>query len=383
MKADLLIRPKGCQFVAALSLFVHLSGTSGAAAAAGAPWQTEWEKVVAGAKKEGRVAVLHGGGASTTMQNFLKDGFQKQFPEIRVEMLVGGGQSVVPRILAERRAGRYDWDVYIGGTTTAVSLLMPARVLDPIPPTLMLPEVTDGNKWFGGKIDYADDAETYNLAFGGYVQPPIAYNIKLVKADAIQSWWDLLKPEWRGKMIMFDPRAPGTGLASATFIYAQRELGKELLRRLLVEQKYDLTLDYRQILEEVARGNYLLGLGVHQGIYEELAKKGLPLGRFATDSIKEGGYLTTATASLGLMNRPPHPNAAKVFMNWLLTKDGQTGYSRASGYWSRRLDVPTDHLDSGLVPKAEKYESYQANYKQKYVDMRGEILEFLKTVMKR
>jgi len=346
-------------------------------------WKAEWDKTVAAARKEGRVAVLHGGGASATMQNMLKDNFQKAYPGIQVDMLVGGGQNVTPRLLAERRAGRYDWDVYIGGTTTALTLLIPAKVLDPIPPALILPEVTDGKKWFGGQIDYADNAETYNLAFGGYVQPPFAYNTKLVKADALQSWWDLLKPEWRGKLIMFDPRAPGTGLASATFIYAQQGLGKDYLRKLLTEQKYDLSLDYRQILEETARGNYLLGWGIHLGIYDELAKKGLPLGRFPVDRIKEGSYLTTATASLGLMNRAPHSNAAKVYINWLLTKDAQAAYSRASTYWSRRVDVPTDHLEQAIVPKAEKYDSYQANYKEKYVAMRDEIVDFLRTVMKR
>ena len=353
------------------------------AGAATQNWKAEWDKTVAAARKEGKVAVLHGGGASVTMQNMLKDGFQKAYPGIQVEALVGGGQNVTPRLLAERRAGRYDWDVYIGGTTTALTLLIPAKVLDPIPPVLILPEVKDGKKWFGGEIDYADNAKTYNLAFGGYVQPPFAYNTKLVKGNALQSWWDLLKPEWRGKLIMFDPRAPGTGLASATFIYAQKALGKDYLRKLLTEQKYDLSLDYRQILEETARGNYLLGWGIHLGIYDELAKKGLPLGRFPVDRIKEGSYLTTATASLGLMNRAPHSNAAKVYINWFLTKEAQTAYSRASTYWSRRVDVPTDHLEQAIVPKAEKYDSYQANYKEKYVAMRDEIVDFLKTAMKR
>ena len=107
------------------------------------------------------------------------------------------------------------------------------------------------------------------------------------------------------------------------------------------------------------------------------------MGRFPVDRIKEGSYLTTATASLGLMNRAPHSNAAKVYINWFLTKEAQTAYSRASTYWSRRVDVPTDHLEQAIVPKAEKYDSYQANYKEKYVAMRDEIVDFLRTAMKR
>lgn len=53
-----------------------------------------------------------------------------------------------------------------------------------------------------------------------------------------------------------------------------------------------------------------------------------------------------------LVNRAPHPNAAMVFLNWLLTKEGQTAWSKGMGYVSRRLDVPTDHVESYWVPKA-------------------------------
>ncbi len=345
--------------------------------------QVEWNRTLQAARKEARVAVMHGGGASSAMRRLFKEGFEGKFPRIKVELLVAGGRSIAPRALAERRAGRYGWDVYIGGTTTALRLLMPAGAFDPIGPAFILPEVSDPSKWFGGKIDFADDARTYNLAFGGYVIPPFAFNTNLVKKDDIRSFWDLLDPKWRGKILMFDPRQPGAGLASATFAYVQPSLGKEFLRRLLSEQKITLVRNYRQLLEEVARGNYHLGIGVHQGIYNELSSKGLPLGRFSADNIKEGSYLTTATASIALVNRAPHPNAAKVFINWFLGKDAQLAYSKASGYWSRRVDVSQDHLDPGIVPRPEKYDSYQANYKEKYVRQRGEIVKYLKTIIKR
>ncbi|HEX9879371.1 MAG TPA: hypothetical protein VGB25_04160 [Candidatus Binatia bacterium] len=127
----------------------------------------------------------------------------------------------------------------------------------------------------------------------------------------------------------------------------------------------------------------MIGIGIHQAIYDELVSRGLPLGRFLADNLKEGSYLTTATDSVGLINRAPHPNAAKLLINWFLEKDAQVKYSRASGTWTRRVDVVQDYLDPGIVPKIERYDSYQANYKESYVKRRDEIVQYLKTLITR
>jgi len=368
-------------FVAMLSvLFV---AASPALVVAAGDWQEKWEATVKGAEKEGSVGVLHAGGASTSMRRLFKEGFEKKYPKIKVKLLVGGGRSLAPRTLAERKAAKFFWDVYIGGTTTAIRLLKPAGAYDPIRPALILPEVIDPSKWFGGKIDFADESASHVLAFGGFVIPPFAYNTNLYKKDEIRSYWDLTDPKWQGKLIVFDPRAPGVGLATATFMWFHRSMGKEFLRKLYSQPKLVLTRGYRQIIEEVGRGNYYVGLGVHQPIFKELKGKGLPLGSVSADSIKEGSYQTAATASVQLMNRAPHPNAAKVYINWLLSKEGQQAYSKASAYWSRRVDISQDHLDQRFIPKAEKYDSYFANYKEQYVKHSGQIVSFLKSVIKR
>ena len=59
---------------------------------------------------------------------------------------------------------------------------------------------------------------------------------------------------------------------------------------------------------------------------------------------KEGTYLSGSTGDVGIINRAPHPNAARLFANWLLTKEGQTLWSKAELVQSARLDVPTDFL---------------------------------------
>lgn len=343
----------------------------------------EWNQVVEAAKREGRVVIGLGGGGGADVRALFTDGFQKQFPEIKVDLTIfGGGARLVSRVLTERRAGKYQWDVYTGGTTTAIENLIPAGVLDPIRPVLILPEVVDRSKWFGGQIDFSDDAATHNLVFGGYVKPPFAYNSKLVKKQEVDSYLDLLDPKWKGKISLHNPLESGSGLAAVTFWYGSPGLGKEFIRRFLTEQKVMIVRDYRQQLEWVARGDYLFAIGHHQEIFTEFRDKGLPLAQLTANDVKEANYVTAAVGSLGLMNRAPHPNAAKVFLNWLLGKETQTAWARATGFWSRRLDVPHDHLDPALLPKIEKLSSYQLNYKEEWVKKRAEIQAFLRTVMK-
>ena len=53
---------------------------------------------------------------------------------------------------------------------------------------------------------------------------------------------------------------------------------------------------------------------------------------------------------MALFNRAPNPNAAKIYVNWLLSKEGQTPFIQATGYVSARLDAPTDHALPWRVP---------------------------------
>jgi len=148
------------------------------------------------------------------------------------------------------------------------------------------------------------------------------------------------------------------------------------------KQKVKATRNSRQLLEWVARGDYHIGLAYSSSIYEGLKGRGLPFEIQIADNMKEGCYFTAGVASLGLVNRAPHPNAAKVFINWLLTKKTQTAWSRASGNWSRRLHLTQDHLNPRIIPRQEKLSSYQMNYKEKWVIKRREVQSFMRTLIK-
>jgi len=345
-------------------------------AASGAQAQSskaEWEKTVAAATREGKLHLWGPPGAN--VRSAYAEGFQKAFPGIEVDYMGASGSKQGPRLLAERRAGIYSVDILTQGTTTMLQTLMPQHALDPIPPALMLSEVTNPKNWLQHKLEFSDEEGKYNLVFASYVKTPIAINPKLVNLKEIRSYWDLLNPKWTGKIAMKDPSNPGPGLATATFWYAEPGLGPDFMRKLFGAQKIVRSDDDRQLLEWLVQGRYSIVIAPSEFTATGLKAKGLPVELVAAEHFKEGSYLTAGNGSVGLINRAPHPNAARVFLNWLLTREGQTLMTQALGYASRRLDVTREHLDDALVPKQGG--KYQANYKEEFVNMKGKILALL------
>jgi iron(III) transport system substrate-binding protein len=342
-------------------------------------WKVEWEKVQAAAKKEGKVVVWGPPGAEA--RKALSEGFQKSFPAIEVEYTGASGSKVAPRLIAERRSGQYLVDIHIGGTTTMLESLLDSRVLDPIPPALILPEVIDPRRWWQGRLDFSDREGKYNLVFSTNVKTPVAINPQLTKKDLLRSYWDLLSPQWSGKIAMRDPLTAGPGLATATFWYAQPGLAKEFIHKFFTQQKVVFSRDDRQMLEWVARGEHLIAVAPSELQATGLRSKGLPIELVRAEQFKESSYLTAGFGSVVLINRAPHPQASRAYLNWLLSREGQTEWSRSSGYVSRRLDVARDHLDPALIP--QEGVSYQPNYKEEYVRLREEILLLLEGVLKR
>jgi iron(III) transport system substrate-binding protein len=341
-------------------------------------WRVEWDRLVEAAKKEGKVIIF--GPPGSNARQALADSFQNTFPEIKVEYQGATGAKTAPRILSEQRAGIHAVDIHVGGTTTMLESLLPAKVLDAIPPNLILPEVLDSSKWLQGKLDYSDSVGRYNLVFTAAVKVPAAVNPQMVKLEEIRSYWDLLSSKWSGKIAMRDPTGAGPGLATATFWYAHPGLGVKFMRDLFNKQQLTLSRDDRQLLEWVVRGRYAMVISPSELEANGLKAKGVSIEMMGAEKFKEGSYLTAAFGSVALIARAPHPNAAKVYLNWLLTRDGQTQWTKLSGYPSRRLDVPRDHLNPMLVPD-ERVE-YQANYKEEFVRLKGDILKLLTELVK-
>src|SRR5262249_2259201 len=115
------------------------SAAYGAAAESKQGWQSEWGKTLKGAKSGGKVGtyLYQGEGELSGVAQL----FQKKYPEIIVTTATGRGNQLGPRIMAERRAGKFLADAYIAGLTSTYEILYRGKILDPIRAALILPEV--------------------------------------------------------------------------------------------------------------------------------------------------------------------------------------------------------------------------------------------------
>jgi ABC-type glycerol-3-phosphate transport system substrate-binding protein len=138
-----------------------------AAARAGeAPsWQSEWEKTLAAAKKEGEISFYGSEGYEKVFEIF-----QKKYPDIKVKSNTNRrGSEHGQAVMTERRAGQYLVDLFINGVVTPNTIFYKANILEPVRPQLILPEVLDESKWWGGKHHYADPDGKYIFVFQGSV----------------------------------------------------------------------------------------------------------------------------------------------------------------------------------------------------------------------
>jgi len=325
-----------------VSLFMWLLSPMGLGGnALEAQSQSEWEKTVRAAEREGQVSVY----TATRGAALRMEPFKKKYPKIKFITVSITPAQVSQRVLAERRAKKYLVDVVNTGANPNYQLFYPAKMLDPIKPALILPEVLDKSKWFRGQHFYIDEESKYVFVYFGNVARVASYNTKLVNPARFKSYWDLLKPEWKGKIVARDIRRPGSGGDAMRFFYHNPEIGPKFIRRLFSEMDITLVRSSRQGLDWLATGKYSIGMFI--GRVAEAKAQGLPVDEVDPHTLKEGAPLGMGSGSLALMKNAPHPNAARVFINWFLSREGQIAVQEeqardGSGADSMRIDIPKD-----------------------------------------
>jgi ABC-type Fe3+ transport system substrate-binding protein len=295
----------------------------------------EWDKLVDAARKEGKVTVSLP--ASAEMKRQVEEQFKKRYG-IEVETFTARGSAGVRRMADEFKAGVRHFDLHIGGSSSIVSGMLDEGILDPIEPWLTLPEVKDPQQWWGGHL-WVDNAKRFVYVFQAYLSEVIWYNTDLVKPDEIRSLDDFLNPKWKGRIGYLDPRTPGAGDSTWSFMW--RIKGEEYLKKLVAQDLY-LGRDQRLLAESLAKGRVAVMIGLSYYSFLPFLKAGLPIKTLPR--LKEGNYGTGGSGNLAIIKGPAHPNSTKVFVNWLLGREGQELVSKALGQATRRLDVDTRFL---------------------------------------
>jgi len=289
-----------------------------------------------------------------------REAFQKKYPKIKVTTVTGRGPELSQRIMSERRGGKYIADLYVSGNITPLTVFHRAKILEPVEPLLLLPEVVDPSGWYEGKHHYDDPENRYIFVFEGTPRSgEITFNTKIVNPSEIKSYWDLLNPKWKGKIISVDPLVSGPISAAQIFFYKQPDLGPEFLRRFHADTDMAIVRSNEQLLDWLSAGKYSFGIGARQ--VDTAMVQGLPLNQFLPGSLKEGSSVTAYNGTLSFFNRAPHPHAAQVAVNWLLSREGQTAWldsnQKTGGlYDSLREDISKEKVsDQARRVKGAKF----------------------------
>ncbi len=356
----------------AIALFGALvTASAGAQERPPADWKQQWDTAVAAAKKERELIISAPSGR--VWRDALME-FQKTYPEIELKITAAASREFWPRVLKEHEVGQYLWDLRVGGPDN-LSYNMKARGhLDPVRQLLILPDVVDDKLWHGG-LDglFLDRDKRYYLGFAMYEQTIAHYNNKVITKPGGLSYQDLLDPQWAGKISMADPRG-GAALTGTAVLY--KLLGEDYLRKLVEQQKPIITKDARQQMQWLASGRYPITFGVPTAAFVELAQRGASIAEF----VNVGGVVSwvQGVGGIQLPKNPPHPNAVKVFVNWILTEKVQTELMQATKLNSRRKGVPLGDPSVALDPaKIDRYVGSQTEEMQDFQDKAADLFRTL------
>lgn len=308
-------------------------GPDSPGSAAKAAWEQEWDTLVAAAKKEGKVVVHAPVGAG--FREAL-DEFMKAFPGIELDLQqYPEAATYGQKIRQERAAAIYSLDAAILPVAGVFQELKPHGVLDPLRPFLFRPDVMDDKAWDGGfEFQWMDTEKQFTFRMRRDVSHQLWINTDLVKEGEIKTIDDLLDPKWKGRISIADPRQGAMYLPMTALKLNGRE---DAIRKFIVDQQPAIIRDRRQAPEALIRGRYAIAVGILPQVVQEYVAQGV--GKNAKNiELPEMDFQPSDTVHV--YNKAPHPNAAKLFVNWMLTKEAQTAYCNALKFNSSRLDVP-------------------------------------------
>ncbi|MBI4523521.1 MAG: extracellular solute-binding protein [Deltaproteobacteria bacterium] len=272
----------------AVSVFIFLVVAHASAQEAG---------LLAGAKAEGRVVWYAGSGVILTRA--IADAFEKKYPFIKVEVTRASDPVMLNRITTEKLAGKVLFDVVNSQILPLMYRLNVIGTHTPPGVEVMDAKYRDANgRWSGLHVDY-------------YV---LSYNTKLVRQQSPTDWWDLLNPRWKREIGIDPGRFHWLG---AMMEYFGQDMAEKLMTG-LARQEIQWHTGHTRLAHLTAAGELSVSLAYGHRI-EEMKSKGAPI-----DWVRTTRPIVAGLQKVGLSSTPPHPNAGKLLVNFLISKEGQT-----------------------------------------------------------
>ncbi|MFN0072396.1 MAG: ABC transporter substrate-binding protein [Chloroflexota bacterium] len=303
-------------------------------------WQAEWDRVVAAAKAEKLVLVTQ----PSSLEKQVVAAFQKSYPEIEVEHVAARPSDISPRVITEQQNGVFAFDVMQGPGNNMNNVLLPANAYQELSPFLIRPDVTDDSKWRGGRFEIWSSTKGKFILndFIDYSNTAAVYvNRDKIPQSELKDVDDLLDPKFKGRIVSDDCTVAAHGLTTLIGLYNLK--GEDFVRKLLMDQQPVFQDTIRITTEWIATGRYPIAIGMDVPTLLELKKNGVEA------NVERFNSPLPSARGVAVFRNAPHPNAAKVWVNWALRAEGATAWTEASQRWnppgwnSRRADVaPVD-----------------------------------------
>ena len=304
-------------------------------------FETEWQELIAAAQEEGKLVTAFTSGDGTGFRPLLKI-FAEEFG-IDVTNALGRGREVRDRVLAEQYAGQFLVDV-VGMSIGSSNYLHEAGALQPFEPWLFHPDVKDPSLWKNGRFWWGDSEQAYSFMYAiSNRTVAVHYNTNLVAPDEVpQSHFDLLDPKWKGVIVESSNPAIDPISGSEAAAYLATEEGLEFMRRYWNDVRPDVIGNTQLMNDMIARGTYSLTTGSFPSAeIVEMKGFGLPIDQSQLSDF--GEWKGGSGGGVQMAKGTPHPNASKLFVNWMLGPDGWEARTRVI------RDTPRAELSTSFV----------------------------------
>ena len=263
----------------------------------GAHAKAQESKYVAGAKSEGRVVWYSG--SNLGMARAVANAFEKKYPFMKVDLIRSSDERMLNRITTEKQAGKILFDI-------VNSQLLPMMYQLKVLTTYSVPGLSaldpkykdpDGH-WAGLHVNHF----------------AVSFNTNLVGKDqAPRDWWDLLDPKWKGKIGMDPEEFDWLG---AMIEYLGDEKASKLMSG-LARQDIQWHKGHTQLAQLMAAGEFALSVNYAHRV-DALKKQGAPI-----DWVRTTKPIIVNISKAVLSVSPPNPNAARLLIDYLISKEGQ------------------------------------------------------------
>ena len=332
-------------------------------------FEAEWAALIKAAQEEGRLIVSGSGGVSeiAPVYRIWGDKFG-----IRVTIARGSGGENADRMLAEQSVGRYSLDMVHSGAGTLGERLMPNNAIVPVRPLLFHPEVIDLSLWYGGKLWFRDPEDAFMLIHSARViqgsgLDDVWFNTNLVSVEELETWRG-----YRDVYEMFDGSiidgTPDLGTAASSFYDPFR--GAEYWEYIFAKDIF-YTNEARYLSDAIAKGGFKIAMASssERRELEALRAAGAPVDEYRSVRLEQGwpkyeSFPVLEPASSGgtyaIAPNQPHPNATKLWANWILSREGMTTVQATLGEGETlphdRISLREDDIPVGQTDPAFRRE---------------------------